>query len=64
MAARALVYEGKFPYNQLEFRYQEHGMVPDRYGRLRDCPNGFCDHNDGWLMRLLDKPHWAEPKGL
>jgi len=54
MAVRALVYEGKFPYDQVTFRYHNHEMVMDRNARLRDWPNGFCDHNDDWLGRLLN----------
>jgi len=57
-AVRVLVCEGKFPHDQVEFRYEDHRMIPDRHGRLSNWPNGFCDYNDGWLDRLLSNPHW------
>lgn len=57
-AVRALVYEGRCPHDQVEFQFGFWSMSPDRWGRLSDWPNGFCDHMDDLLGRLLDRPYW------
>jgi len=38
----------------IQFKFKGEILVPDKDGRLAECPDGFNDHFDHWLIRLLD----------
>lgn len=51
---RLCILEELIPHNQVEFRYKDNIIFPDKYGHLDWWPPGFCDYNDKLLERLLE----------
>ena len=49
-AARAMKKETDF---EIQFKFKDKILVPNADGRLAECPDGFSDHFDNWLMRLF-----------
>ena len=49
-AARVLVKEKGL---KVQFKFRDKILVPNSDGRLKECPEGFCDYNENWLGRLL-----------
>jgi hypothetical protein len=37
----------------IQFKFKDEILVPNKDGRLAEWPDGFSDHFDHWLMRLL-----------
>ena len=52
-AARVLIAEGVFSYDEVEFVFNKSVMKPNKDGRLTQWPEGFCDHEEKWLGRLI-----------
>ena len=62
LAIRCLVYERRFPYDQVIFLFKGKKILLDKYSRIAHWPNGFCDHQELWLSRLLaeyPKEDWS-----
>jgi hypothetical protein len=53
LATRALISEGFVSNSEVQFRFEGRLLLPDRDGRLPLWPNGFCDHSERWLCRIL-----------
>lgn len=53
-ATRALIKEKYIPHDQIQFLFREEPLAMDRYAGIYNWPRGFCDSNEGWLMRLLE----------
>jgi len=71
-AYRVLVHEGYFQVNEVELRYvpwgsnEEIHILVNKYGSCDGYPEGFCDTNDDFLLRLLDwdketDKEWGHP---
>lgn len=54
-AIRVLVHERRYSHTEVEFLFDGKKMPPDKNGRLREWPYGFCDVNERFLIRLLDQ---------
>ena len=52
-AVRALICEGKFPHNEVQFLFNGKIIPIDADGRIEEWPAGFCDTIDIFLVRLL-----------
>lgn len=52
-ASRALICEGLIPNTEVEFLFEDQKITADTDGRIQTWPKGFCDHAEGWIMRLL-----------
>jgi hypothetical protein len=50
-AARVFVKKGI----SIWFKYNDKIIIPDKNGRIKDWPDGFCDTFDKVLMELLDE---------
>lgn len=54
LAARALVAEHVFPYDQLVFRHEDLTIKLEKTGAIHHWPLGFCDASQNFLFRILD----------
>jgi hypothetical protein len=50
---RLFVANGKILPKDVEFRFQDNIIFPDKYGHLDWWPAGFCDYRDNLLTELL-----------
>lgn len=53
LASRALHHRRKLVQG-LYFLFRDYVLESDQNGRIREWPNGFADHADGWLLSLLN----------
>jgi len=53
LAARVLIKEGKFPFDQIKFSYNQQSYSVDSRARFTSYPSGFCDFSELCLCRLL-----------
>jgi hypothetical protein len=51
---RLCILEGKIPHKEVEFRFGDKIIFPDKYGHLDWWPVGFCDYRDNITNRLLN----------
>lgn len=53
LATRALICGGVLPHTEVQFKFRDQIIQPNRDGRCLEWPNGFCDKSEDWLLRLL-----------
>lgn len=53
LAARAIIYENCISYKDVRFIFEGKIIRIDKDARFLNRPYGFCDCQEGWLMRLL-----------
>ena len=57
---RVAIKQGRIKHTDVEFQLCERGVIkqtelfPDRDGRLKEWPEGFCDYHDKQLECLID----------
>lgn len=52
---RVNILRGLISHENVEFRFEDNIMFPDKFGYLDWWPTGFCDYNDKILTELLEK---------
>jgi hypothetical protein len=51
--ARALIKKGEIDHKNIQFKFNDTILAPDKNGQLQDWPQGFCDYYDKCLEILV-----------
>jgi hypothetical protein len=57
LATRTLIAEGVITHTDIQFKFKDKILCPNKDGRLDEYPTGFCDISEEWLKRLISYRH-------